>query len=66
MSDYRTMAIRSITNRIGYIATMQALEETCQHELALTLQDVTKGRVVADADLYKLAFYLMLIDTHNE
>ena len=63
---YRDMAIRSITNRIGYLATLQALEDTYQSELAATLQDVTQGRIVADADLYKLAFYLMLIDAHND
>jgi len=66
MNDYRFMALRSITNRIGYIATLQALEETCQHELATTLQDVTQGRVVADADLFRLAFYLLLVDAHND
>jgi len=66
MSSYRDMAVRSITNRIGYIATLEALTETAQNELATTLQDVTQGRVVGDAELFRLAFYLLLVDAHND
>ena len=62
---YRTMAIRSI-HQADFAQTLTALIDTCQGELATTLQDVTDGRFVGDADLYRLAFYLLLVDVHND
>lgn len=58
------MCIRTILS-VDFQQTLAALIDTAQGELATTLQDVTEGRFVGDAELFLLGYYLLLIDHHN-
>ena len=64
--SYRDMALRSILARDDLPSSVQALYDTAQSALADGLQDVIEGRWVCNELLFALAFYLLLIDTHND
>jgi hypothetical protein len=59
------MAINSILARDDIPSRIQALHDTAQSAMADALQDVVDGRWVNNELLFALAFYLLLIDTHN-
>ena len=64
--SYRNMAIRSILARDDLFISVQALHDTAQSAMGEALQDVIDGRWVNNEMLFALAFYLLLIDSHND
>jgi len=64
--SYRNMAIRSILARDDLPGSVQALHDTAQSDMGEALQDVIDGRWVNNEMLFALAFYLLLIDSHND
>ena len=64
--SYRNMAIRYILARYDLPSSVKALHDTAQSAMGEALQDVIDGRWVNNEMLFALAFYLLLIDTHND